>query len=141
MPRIALTLATFLLAPSVALALPVTPLPQSSELDDRPAAGRLLIEQGEGAQCLRSRTGLCVDLERQIWSDRFGTTEERAERFAAQREAFMASKGFLLSEEEPIFERLVEEAPVETPLPAAIFPMLLGLAGAALAMRLKKPAV
>ena len=141
MPRTALTLATFFLAPTMASALPVTPLPESTELDDRPAARRLLAEQDIGGPCKSNGDDLCVDLEGDIWSARFGTTEERAERFERQRESFMAAKGFLLAEEEPVIERLVAEAPFETPLPAAIFPMLLGLAGAALAMRLKKPAV
>jgi phosphotransferase system glucose/maltose/N-acetylglucosamine-specific IIC component len=140
MQRIALTMASLMMAPTMAFALPVTPLPGSADLEERPVGRQLLIESGAAGECTRSRDGGCVDLEMRIWSDRFGPLEDRAQKFQAQREALMASKGFLLSDEEPIIERLVEDAPIETPLPAAIFPMMLGLTGAALAMRLKKPA-
>jgi hypothetical protein len=140
MPRIALTLATMMLAPTAAFALPVTPLPQSADLEGASITLEMMREQRLNAQCLRNRAGQCVNLETLIWQARFGTAEDRAQQFTAQRASLLASKGFLLSEEEPIIERAVEEGVVETPLPAAIFPMLMGLVGATLAMRLKKQA-
>ena len=137
MSRILLIASLLASSPFAARALPVNPLPDASTFDRRPASIDLLAETSRGCAFSLER---CASARALMIEGRFETSDARAIELEEQREALMARKGYLFAEidpEELVFSAL-EEEPFETPLPAAAFPMLLGLAGAALALRLKK---
>jgi len=138
MSRILLTAALFALSPAAAHAIPVNPMPDASTFDRRPASIALLAETSRGcAQSLER----CATARALMIDGRLETPDARALDLAASREKLMARKGYLLADPEAAADLTFaarESEVVETPLPAAFFPMLLGLAGAALALRLKR---
>lgn len=137
MSRILLTAALLALSPAAARALPVNPLPDASAFDRRPASIDLLAETSRGCSVSLER---CASARALMIDGRFETPDARSVDLAAARERLLAAKGFLLADVDPddVAFTALEEEIVETPLPAAAFPMLLGLAGAALALRLKR---
>jgi hypothetical protein len=137
MSRILLTAVLLAMTPAASLALPVNPLPDASAFDRRPAGYALLAETSRG--CATDLEN-CASARALLIEGRSGTADARAIDFEKARAALLLQKGYVLGaldDEEAVFEGLEEEL-LETPLPAAAFPMLLGLVGAAIALRLKK---